>query len=177
MDNDIVPRLCYFCNVLARASLPYNAHGMKFTYETGPATLIQFVTLSMLNIATGLQSVSETCSKDGADCLGNFLISFIFYLLIVGWFGFVSVLGFAAQHRRSKRLAQLLILVEMLIIFVAALNIKLNLTNDNGLLTLFTSIVDLLLAIWIITLAFRLMRASGGRVVAKQRGRRRKKPA
>ena len=39
-----------------------------------------------------------------------------------------------------------------------------------------TSIADLVLAIWIITLAYRLMKAGSGRVVVtKQRARRRRK--
>lgn len=148
----------------------------KLTYETGPATFIQFITLGLLNIATGLQSVAQTCQKAGDDCLGNFLISFIFYLVVLAWFGGVAALGFLAQARRSKRLALLLILAELAIAGVAFMNIRLNLRYDHGWLTLFTSAVDLILAIWIITLAFRLTRASGGRVVVKQRTRKRQRP-
>ena len=147
---------------------------MKLTYETGTATLIQFITLSLLNILTGLDSVASSCRKEGSDCLGDFFISFIFYLLVVLWFGAVCVLGYAAQQRRSKFLARLLIMAELLIALVAFINIKLNLGGDNGWLSLFTSVADLILAIWIISLAFRLIRSGGGRVVTKQRTRRRR---
>ena len=155
------------------ASMPLT----KLTYETGPATFIQFAVLGLLNIATGVQSVVLTCQKDNNDCLGNLLDSFIFYLLILGWFGAVSALGFIAQHRRSQKLAWLLIFAEIAIAGVAFMNIKLNLKYHNGWLTLITSIVDLVLAIWIISLAWRLSKASGGRVVTNQRARKRRPAA
>lgn len=149
---------------------------MKLTYETGTATLIQFITLGMLNILTGLDSIVQTCRHDSPNCLENVFTSFVFYVLIVAWFGAVCVMGYAAQQKRSRRLAQVLILAELLIAFVAFFNIRLNLKYHNGLLSLATSIADLVLAIWIITLAYRLMKAGSGRVVVtKQRARRRRK--
>lgn len=155
--------------------MAYNAFSMKLTYETGLATMIQFIVLSFLNILTGLDSIIATCRHDSSSCVSNTLTSIIFYILIVAWFGIVCVLGYAAQERRSKRLAQLLILAEVMVAFVAFFNVRLNLRYHNGFLSLFTSITDLILAIWIITLAYRLIRAGGGRVVAKQRGRKRRK--
>lgn len=146
---------------------------MKLTYETGTATLIQFIVLGIMNILTGLDSVVQTCRHDSVNCLENILTSFVFYLLILGWFGFICIIGFFAQHRRSRRLAQLLILAELLIAFVAFFNIRLNLKYDNGWLTLMTSVADLILAIWIITLAYRLTRAGGGRVKVKARVQKR----
>jgi len=149
---------------------------MKLTYETGTATLIQFIVLGILNILTGLDSIAQTCRHDSPNCLENVFTSFIFYLLIISWFGIVCVIGYAAEQKRSRRLAQLLILAEILIAFVAFFNIKLNLKYHNGLLSLFTSAADLILAIWIITLAYRLMKAGSGRVVtAKVRPRKRRK--
>ncbi len=49
-----------------------------------------------------------------------------------------------------------------------------NVRHHNNVLNLFTSLVDLALAAWVILLAFRLIRAGGGRVVTKQRARQRK---
>lgn len=149
---------------------------MKLTYETGTATLIQFIVLSLLNIATGTHSVIATCANDHSNCVSNLIVSIVFYILIVGWFATVSALGFAAQLRRSKRLAQLLICAEGLIALVALFNIKLNLAHGHDALTLITSITDLVLALWISLLAFRLMRAKGGRVVARSRVRQRRRP-
>ena len=142
---------------------------MRLTYETGTATLIQFIVLSFLNIATGVSSTIGECRKS-SDCIESIFISIIYYLLIVGWFGFIWILGFAAQDRRSRRLAQALIAAEGLIALIAYFNAK----HHPDKLGLVTSVVDLVLAIWIIFLAFRLMRAKGGRVVA--RPRRRRKP-
>lgn len=152
---------------------------MKLTYETGSATLVQFIVLGMMNILTGLDSIAQTCRHDSTNCLENVFTSFVFYVLIITWFGIVCVIGYAAEQKRSRRLAQLLILAEILIAFVAFFNIKLNLKYHNGWLSLMTSVADLILAIWIITLAYRLMKAGSGRVVAstKPRARKRRKKA
>ena len=48
-----------------------------------------------------------------------------------------------------------------------------NARNHVDLLGLTTSVIDLTLAIWVIILAFRLLRAKGGRLVVKQPRRRR----
>jgi hypothetical protein len=145
--------------------------GMKLRYETGIATFIQFVVLSLLNIVNQLNSIVTTCRKDGSDCVSNTIVSIIFFMLVVAWFGAVWLLGYAAQDRRSKRLAQLLICAEALIALVALFNAR----HHTDFLSLITSIIDLVLAAWIIVLAFRLMRSSGGRIVSKQRPRQRKR--
>ena len=46
--------------------------------------------------------------------------------------------------------------------------------NHVDLLGLSTSIIDFVLAGWVIILAFRLLRAKGGRLVVKQPRRRRR---
>jgi len=142
---------------------------MKLKYETAVATLIQFILLSFLGIANGLNSVVTTCHKDGGDCISNLIVSTIFFILTAVFFAFIWILGYSAQERRSKRLAQLLICAEALIALIAFFNAK----HHTDALSLITSLTDLCLAIWIITLAFRLMRANGGRVVSRQRPRRR----
>jgi hypothetical protein len=143
---------------------------MQLTYETGTATLIQFIVLGLLNIADALQSIITTCNHPGGDCVGNLLGSVIYYLLIVVWFGVILAFGFAAQHGRSKRLARLLICAELSVIVVAAYNVKLDQFGfHNGILSLITSFVDIVVSIWVISLAYRLTKASGGRVVKRQR--------
>jgi hypothetical protein len=143
----------------------------QLTYETGIATLVQFIVLSLLNILNGITSVVSTCVK-GQDCITNLLVSVILYLLLVGWFGFVWLLGYNAQERRSKRLAQLLICTEGLIALLAFYNIK----HHNGAVGIITSIVDLVLCVWVIWLAFRLMRAAGKSVGALRPGAGRQRP-
>ena len=151
---------------------------MKLTYETAIATLIQFLTLTILNIANGLNSVISTCHSSGTDCVSNMIVSLIFFLLTAVWFAAVWVLGYSAQERRSKRLAQVLIAAEALIALVAFFNAK----HHTDWLSLFTSIIDFALSIWIITLAWRLMKSGGARVVSTQKGqknrpRQRKRPS
>ena len=146
---------------------------MKLTYQTATATIIQFIVLSFLNIVNGVDSIVTTCTHSGADCTGNILSSVIFYILIVCWFAIVLALGYLAQARRSKRLAQLLIAAEGAIMLVALFNIRLAIKYSSGFLNLFTSTIDVILAIWVITLAYRLMRAGGGRVVNRERVRKR----
>lgn len=141
---------------------------MRLTYETSTGTLIQLIVLSFLNIGNGANSIIANCRHHN-DCVVNVLTSIIFYMLIVLWFGAVWVLGYMAQERRSRRLAQLLICAELLVAAIALFNAK----HHTDVLGLFTSVVDLVLALWIITLAFRLMRAGNSRVVSRQRPRRR----
>jgi uncharacterized membrane protein len=144
---------------------------VRLRYETAIATFIQFVTLSLLGIANAVNSTVTTCHADSHDCISNLIVSIIFFILTALWFACVWVLGFAAQERRSKRLAQLLIAVEAFIALIALFNAR----HHTDFLSLFTSILDLSLAVWIIVLAWRLMRSSGGRIVARQRPRRRRK--
>jgi hypothetical protein len=145
---------------------------MRLTYQTGTGTLIQLIALGMLNIATGLHSVITTCRHEDGGCVSNMLTSAVFYILIVGWFGVLVLIGFTAQERRSRRLSQLLIAAEALTAAFALFNIKLNRTYHNDLISLFTSMIDLVLAVWVITLAFRLMRAGNARVVSRPRQRK-----
>jgi hypothetical protein len=142
---------------------------MRLTYETGTATLVQFIVLGLLNIADALQSIITTCNHRGGDCVGNLLSSIIFYLLITSWFAIIVGFGFSAQERRNKRIAQLLICAELAVVVVASYNIKLNISYHNGYLSLLTSCLDDILAIWVISLSYRLIKAGGGRVVKRQR--------
>lgn len=141
---------------------------MLFKYQVAIITLVQFITISFLGIANGLYSIISTCVEHD-ECLSNALVSIIYFILIAVWFGFLWILAYSAQERRSKRLAQLLIAAEGLVALIALFNAR----HHPDPLGLITSIVDFVLAIWVILLAFRLMRAKGGRVVVKQRGKRR----
>ncbi len=144
---------------------------MKFKYETAVITMVQFIVLSLLGIANALNSIVSTCHSTHGDCVSNLIVSLIFFILTVVWFGFVWILGYNAQERRSHRLAWLLIAAEIFIAMIALFNAK----HHTDMLGLGTSVVDLFLAIWVISLAFRLVRAGGGRVVTKQRPRQRRR--
>ncbi len=147
-----------------------NNGSVKLTYQTAVATLIQFITLSFLGIANGLNSIVSTCRHDGTDCINNVIVSIIFFILTVMWFGAVWILGTLAQERRSKRLAILLIGAEAFIAMIAYFNAR----HHTDILGLGTSLIDLVLALWIITLAFRIIRSKGERITTSGKRRRRR---
>lgn len=151
---------------------------MRVTYETGKATLIQFIVLVILNIIDALQSIISTCVHNGSDCVSNLLSSVGYYIIIVIWFGIVVAIGASAQQKRSKKMAYILIAAEGLIIVFASYNVKLDTikSSHNGLLSVLTSLVDVLIAIWVISIAYRLTQAKGGRIVRKGRVRKVHKP-
>jgi hypothetical protein len=142
---------------------------MKIPRDVSVVTFIQFVTLSLLGIANGLNSVVYTCNKDSSDCVNNLLTSMIFFILTVIWFAFVWVLSYAVRDRRSKRLALVLIASELLIAMIAYFNAR----HHTDFLSLATSVIDLMLALWVTYLAFLIWRSKGGRVRTRQRARRR----
>src|SRR5581483_5070987 len=145
---------------------------MRLSYETGVATLIQFIIIALLNIVNTIYSIIVTCHHSGGnDCSTNALSSIIYYLLIVTWFGIIVGIGYAAQAKRSRRYAQALIAAEVAVFVVAGYNVKLGISYHNNVLGLFTSFIDFVLAFWVIGLAWRLMRAHGGRVVRRRRVR------
>ncbi len=162
----------YFCKAFVDGILVI-LKDMKLTYQTAVATLIQFIVLGLLNIIGGIASIVTTWHHQGTDHISNLLASIIFFLLIVGWFGVLVALGYGAQERRNKRLAQVLIAAELLTLLVALFNIKLAVKYNGSLLSLGTSIADVLLAAWVITLAFRLMKAGGRRITVASRSRHR----
>ncbi|HET7320732.1 MAG TPA: hypothetical protein VFI84_04075 [Candidatus Saccharimonadales bacterium] len=139
---------------------------MAIKYQTGVSTLIQFLSVTFLNFITLITSSIHSCIK-GSSCLGDTTINLLYFLVLSAWFAFIWVLGYAAQDRRSKRLAQLLIAAEIIIFLAALLDIK----HHNDILGLITSLVDASLAAWTILLAYRLMRAGGGRVTTRARRR------
>jgi hypothetical protein len=142
---------------------------MRLTYETGVATMIQFILLSFLNIANSADSIITTCTHSGGSCATNMLSSVVYYILLVSWFGVVAAIGYSAQAKRSKRMSRYLIASELAIFLVAAVNIKLGIKAHSGALSLFTSFADLVFSVWIMTLAYRLMRAGNARVVSRRR--------
>jgi hypothetical protein len=144
---------------------------MLLKYETGVVTFVQFTLLSILNIINGIVGVIPDCRVNGGDCVWSTFATFIYVLLIIGWFAFLWVLGYTAQDRRSKRLAQILIAAEAFVALISFFNLK----HGHGTLNRITSFTDLALALVVVLLAFRIMRANGGRVVVKNRIHSRKR--
>src|SRR5437667_5653526 len=119
---------------------------IKLTYETAIATIVQFIAITLLNVGTTTVSVISSCHGQNDQCTSNAIVSLIFFMLLAGWFAFIWVLGYAAQERRSRRLAQLLIVAEVLVAGVALFNAK----HHTDPLSLITSIADLCLSLWVI---------------------------
>jgi len=144
---------------------------MKLTHQTSTATLIQFIALGLLNIAGTFNSIGSACRVEGAECATDIFVSVIFFLLVMAWFGFICLLGYMTEERRSRRFAQALICAELLVVLVATFNLK----HRGDWLSFATSLIDLILAAWIIVLAFRVMRSGGQRITrGKPRARKRR---
>ena len=143
---------------------------MKIRYQTGVVTLIQFIAGVALGFLNEVSSSISGCIGTGSTCVSNTLVSLVLIILTAVWFAFVAALGYAAQDRRSRRLARYLIAAEAIIAVVALFDAK----HFPNILSLITSIVDFCLAAWALLLAYRLSKANGGRVIAPTRTRKRR---
>ncbi len=135
-----------------------------FKHQLANIALVQFILMCFLGLANGAYSIGSTCSQHD-DCLSNAVVSIVYWLLIAVWFGFLWILAYTAQERRSKKLIWLLIGGQAMVALISSFNAR----HHPDVLGLITSIVDFVLAIWVIILALRLLRAKGGRLVVKQR--------
>jgi len=139
-------------------------------YQVATIAVVQFIAMSLLGIANATNSIVVECKAGEGSCASNALSSLVLFLLIVGWFAFLWILAYTAQSTRNRKLAFLLMGAEGLVAMIALFNAQ----NHVDLLGLTTSIIDFTLAIWVIVLAFRLLRAKGGRLVVKQPRRRKR---
>jgi hypothetical protein len=145
---------------------------VKLTYQTGIGTMIQFILLSFLALGSQAVSVVTECTSKDGNCIGNLLTSIIFYMLVAVVFGSIWIIGLWAQDRRSKRLALMLIGIEGIIAAVSLFSLKLSLHGHKNVFGLAASFLIFVMACWIALLAYRLMRAEGGRVSPGRRQRR-----
>jgi hypothetical protein len=148
---------------------------MKFKYETGIMTFVQFIVSSLFVLVTQFGSTTISCFKHGNECVSNIITSLLFFIVVSVTFGIIWLIGFAAQDRRSRRLAQLLICVEGMVGLIALFSVKLNLHTHN-FFGLIGSLGLSAMALLIVRLAWRLMKGGGGRIVSKQRPRQRHRP-
>jgi hypothetical protein len=146
---------------------------MRLRYETGIAAMIQFLVLALLNFVNAIASAIDAChgGTDAYSCVSGVGIDLLYVLVIAAWFGFIWVLAYAAQDRRDHRLATILIGAEGMVLIVALFNAK-HLPNILGLIT---SLTDAVLAAWVIFLAFKILRAKGGRITARRTSRPRQR--
>lgn len=137
----------------------------KLKYETSIVTFIQFITMSVLYFLINLGSIISTCRDQSYNCVSNSISSITLSIAVVIAFGCLWILGYLVQNRRNKRLAGLLIIIETGILIVELLDAH----NFPNIFSLITSLIDALLAGWVIVLAMRLYRAKGGRIVSRRR--------
>lgn len=147
---------------------------MKFTHQTGLATLLQFILLSFLTLASQVVSVVQGCTGGDGGCIGNLLTSIIFYILVALVFGSIWLIGYGAESSRNKWLARLLFCTEGLIALVALFSFKLSLHSKNNFFGMLSSLAIAALALWITVMAWRLMKSEGQRI--SRGGRRRRRP-
>lgn len=139
---------------------------MKLRYETSITTFIQLVVVSLFIIASGVIDTLKECQEHGASsCVASSFLWIVILFLVGGFFVSVCAIGYLAQTKRSRRLAKLLIVAEA---GIALVSFKL-LTTPSSWLGGIGSLIIFGLALWTIVLAYRLVKAKGGRVVVKSR--------
>ena len=137
----------------------------KLRYETGIAATIQFIAITALNFINGVSGTIGQCLSSSASCVSGIITGLLFFLLITILFGGLWLIGFAAQDRRSKRISQLLIIGELLVLLIGLFDLM---HRTPSLLEAIISLAEIISAAWISWLAFRLMRANGGRVRSRK---------
>jgi len=139
---------------------------MTLRYQTGTATLVQLIIMLLMNFVNGVSSSVSACTSH-SDCISNIVTTALFLIVLAVWLIFLSMLGYTAEDKRSHAIARVLIAGEALVALVTLFDIK----HYPNILGLITSIVDFTLAVWVITLAYRLSKAKGGRITSSGRKR------
>ena len=137
----------------------------KFTHQTAVISMVQFLTIMFLGIPNTLVNIIATCHSDSSNCVSNMIVTIIFYILTAGWFGIIMILGYTAQRKRSRQFAVILIGLEFITLVVA---VYIDFPHDTNWLAKSTSLIDGLLSVWVMYLAFRLFIAGNKRIVRKK---------
>lgn len=134
---------------------------IKLKYETGIATTAQLIVVTVFNIINGTASSIDQCTNNSGNCVSNIVLSLLYFMVLSVGFVALWLIGMAAQDKRSKRLAQLLILGEFVVAGISIFDLT---HQDPSITGRISSFVDGVFSVWIIILAIRLLRAKGGRV-------------
>lgn len=137
----------------------------KFTHQTAVISMAQFITIMLLGVPNTLVNIIATCHSNSSNCVSNMIVSIIFYILTAGWFGIIMIIGYTAQRKRSRQFAVILIGLEFITLVVAW---YIDFPHDTNWLAKGTSLIDGLLSIWVMYLAFRLFIAGNRRIVHKK---------
>ncbi len=134
---------------------------VKLKYETGIAATIQFITITAVNFISGITSTVHQCSSTGGSCFSDVFLSIIYFLLLTVWFGILWAMGMAAQEKRKKNLALLLIGGEMMVALISLFQLT---HRTSSPVSRIGGLIGLILSLWVSYLAIRLIKAKGGRV-------------
>ncbi len=146
----------------------------KLKYETGVAATIQFIIITLLNFIKGISGSVSQCLNSSSGCAGNIVLAIIYFLAITVFFAALWITGFAAQDRRSRKIAGALIGVEFLVLLVGLYELM---HHTHSILSVITGIAEVVTSAWISWLALRLIRAKGGRVRTRSRKHRPSQPS
>ena len=139
---------------------------MKISYQTGLASLIQFIIVSVLGVPYALISIISTCSSDHTNCISNLVVSLIYFILTVIWFGIIAGLGFYAQEKRKRFPVLILIGCEFINLGIFGF---IDFPGSLNIIDKIISLVTSLVSVWVIYIAIRLFLSGGGRVVKRHR--------
>lgn len=137
---------------------------MHTRIKTGVATLVQFVFGTVLAFIAGVVSIIGGCRNGGVDCATNTFVSLILIIMTIAAYGVLLGIGYVAQDKRSPRLALALIALE----FVGAVVFLFDARHATNFFDLATNLTSLLIAAWVIFVAFRQFRAKGARLVRRR---------
>lgn len=138
---------------------------LRLKYETGIAATVQFIVMTIINFVNGVSGSVSQCLNGSSGCVGNIVLAALFFLAVTVWFGALWLAGFAAQDRRSRRIAEVLIVAEALVLLIGLYGLM----HMSSIIGGVKSLAEVATSVWISWLAFRLIRAKGGRVRARSR--------
>jgi hypothetical protein len=146
---------------------------MRLRYETGIATLVQFVFGVGLSLIGGAASVINGChGHAAAECASNTLVSLLLIIITATVLAAIAAFGYIAQERRSTRLALILIGIEGM----AALFYLFDAKQSLGLLERISNLISFVVAGWVVVIAVALAQSHGRRIVSGGRRHRVVKP-
>lgn len=141
-------------------------HNFKSTlrYQTGVATFVQLAVTVFLVVINNMVALFGEC-KNGSDCAVTAVFSMIFIIVTAIWFLLLSAIGYAAEERRSRNFAYLLIAGE-----IATAGIAFGFyTHPANLFGQLSALAVIIIAIRVSFMALRIARSRGGRIVARSK--------
>lgn len=139
---------------------------MKLRYNTGQATIVQFIVVMLFGFITNAISLIQAAGREESGSFAtNLLLSVVILIFQAVWLGFVCVVGFAAQDKRNRSVALLLIALEAASFTVALFN----LSHPGNPVAFIASLTHMIIAAYVAWLAFEIYRARGKRIVSRAR--------